>query len=79
MGAAQAPSSAAKRLTRPHGRRRPIAVITAVYPGYLFVRSDFTAGYAHHLIATPIRARWVRCGTSIETIPDTLRTLEPEQ
>jgi hypothetical protein len=69
-----------KRVTRPHGCRRPLAVIATVFPGYLFVHSDLGAGYARYLTATPIRAHWVRFGTSIETIPDkviaALRTLE---
>jgi hypothetical protein len=69
-----------KRLCRPHGRRRPIAVVQPIWLGYLFARSDLAAGFAHHLTHTPIRVSWVRFGGQIETVPDAvidqLRILE---
>lgn len=57
------------KLSRPHGSRRPMRVERPVYPGYLFLKvregDDWQAP-----VSLPVRARWVKFGGIVESIPD---------
>lgn len=57
------------RVVRPHGSRRAKEVKRPVYPGYLFVMVG-NGGDMHGPVNLPVRARWVRFGGVVESIPD---------
>jgi transcription antitermination factor NusG len=59
-----------EKKTRPHGKRQPIVVIRPVYPGYVFAKLDIDGLDVHLMISSPVRARFVRFGPGISTIPD---------
>jgi hypothetical protein len=59
-----------KRLSRPHGRRRPIAVVALCFPGYIFARIDLAAGDASRLTTTPFKVHWIKFANRIEVVPD---------
>jgi len=59
-----------EKITRPHGMRQPIVVKRPVYPGYIFAKLDINGESVHMLISTPVRARYVKFGQNIPTIPD---------
>jgi hypothetical protein len=63
-----------KRLTRPHGKRRPIVVTASVFPGYVFAHVDIVGGDASRLTTTPFRVHWIRFAGEIEHIPDAVIT-----
>jgi hypothetical protein len=48
------------RLCRPHGCRRPVEVVSPVYPGYLFLKVN--CDNLFRPVSLPVKARWVRCG-----------------
>jgi transcription antitermination factor NusG len=63
-----------QKTTRPHGRRHPVVVSRPVYPGYVFANIDMNGHGVRLLISTPIRARFIRFGPNISTIPDRVIT-----
>jgi transcription antitermination factor NusG len=59
-----------ERMTRPHGKRQPMVVVCPVYPGYIFANLDINGHGVRLLVSAPIRARYIRFGPAISTIPD---------
>src|SRR5262245_39485863 len=61
-----------KRWTRPHGVRRPILSTRPVYPGYVFACPSPDPHDFYTLTHSPVRAWFVRFGSTIPTIPDSI-------
>jgi hypothetical protein len=56
-----------ERMSRPHGSRKAMRVLSPVYPGYVFARVDNR--YVGGLTRLPVRAWWVKFGGIVETVP----------
>lgn len=61
-----------KRLTRPHGHRRPFTTEVPVFPGYVFANLSLTSHDSYIITHSPIRARFVRFGHTIPSIKDSI-------
>lgn len=69
-----------KKVTRPHGKRKPVVVIQPVYPGYVFANMDMDGRTIHMMVSTPMKARFIKFGIGISIVPgrviDELKRLE---
>jgi transcription antitermination factor NusG len=59
-----------EKLVRPHGLRKPMAVTRPVYPGYVFAKIEMNGKSVHMLVSAPVKARFIRFGGTISTVPD---------